>query len=133
MKFYRFISLTFAVIFAVVGLLFLFLADGVLGFFNTLSFLLGMLQSPVQGYDIYLVLAAAYMYLVTLLAYRMYREPDNPLFPLLLANGKLASSALSIALFVFHQPFLIYLANFLIDGLIGILVLLFYKKIKSDK
>ncbi|MBN2412685.1 hypothetical protein JXQ31_13430 [candidate division KSB1 bacterium] len=133
MKYYRMISISLAVIFALVGLVFLFLPEGVLSFFNKLSAPLGMKQSPMQGYIFYLILAAAYMYLVTLLAFWMYKKPDNQYFPLLLANGKLASSALSLGFFIFHQPYLINLTNFIVDGLIGLLALFFYSKIKSGK
>lgn len=130
MKVYKLISLCLAVTFAVVGLIFLFIPDGVLGFFNMLSGPLGMPQSPVQGLGFYLILAVGYMYLVTLLAYFMYRHPEDGKFPLLLANGKLASVALSFYLFLTHQPYLIYAANGVIDGGIGILVLLMYSGMK---
>lgn len=130
MKSYRLISLSLAVIFAVVGLLFLFAPSGVLGFFNMVSKGLGMAPSPEQGISFYLILAVGYMYLVTLLAYFMYRYPQDRKFPLLLANGKLASSILSFYLFILHQPYLIYVANGVVDGFIGLLVLFMYLKMK---
>ncbi len=71
------------------------------------------------------------MYLVTLLAYLMYRHPDEGQFPFLLANAKLASAALSLYQFLAHGPYLIYLANCLIDGLFGFVALCFYGKIKA--
>jgi hypothetical protein len=57
---------------------------------------------------------------VALLAWLMFRHPENSTYPGLLVNAKLATSFLSLGFFVFHQPFLIYLANFVVDGLIGV-------------
>ena len=132
MKYYRLISLCLAVIFGLVGLIFLLYSGGVLIFFNNMALNLGMEQSPVQGVDFYLILAAGYMYLVSLLAYLMVKHPDNRYFPLLLTNAKLASSSLSLGFFILHQPYLIYLTNCLVDGAIGILILVFYLKIKKQ-
>lgn len=123
MKTYKFISLSLAVIFFAVGLIFLFIPNGVLRFFNALSGFLGMPTSPVEGMNFYLVLAVGYMYLVTLLAIFMFCFPQDRRFPLLLVNGKLASSLLSFYLFLTHQPYLIYIANGVIDGFIGVFVL----------
>lgn len=131
MKYYRICSLLMAITFAMVGVIFLFLADGVLEFFNTIAAYTGMKQSPVEGIDFYLILAVGYMYLVSLLAYMMFRHPDNPYFPLLLTNAKLASSVLSFCFFILHQPYPIYLINCMVDGLIGLLVLYFFLSIKK--
>jgi len=131
MKYYRIVSLLMMLTFAVVGFIFLFHADGVLEFFNSVAASTGMKPSPVHGVDFYLILAAGYMYLVSLLAFMMFRHPDNPYFPLLLTNAKLASSVLSLCFFILHQPYLIYLTNCLADGLIGLLVLYFYFKLKK--
>lgn len=131
MKYYRTFSLFMVVTFAIVGFIFLFLADSVLEFFNSLTTYTGMKQSPVQGINFYLILAAGYMYLVSLLAYMMYKHPDNQYFPLLLANAKLASSLLSLCFFILHQPYPIYLVNCIVDGSIGLLVIYFYHKIKK--
>jgi hypothetical protein len=70
------------------------------------------------------------MYLVTLLASLMYLHPDNPAYPLLLFNGKTASSALSILFFVLDKPLLVYLTNGIVDGLIGVLVIAMYRSIR---
>jgi hypothetical protein len=112
-------------------LIFLFLPDSALIFFNSISGYFGLPQSPVQGTGFYLILASAYMYLVTLLAYLMYRYPEQNIYPFLLAQGKLASSIISIYLFLMHQPYLIYLANFVIDGFIGIAALYLMKMKKA--
>ena len=131
MTYYRTVSLLLTLTFAVVGIIFLFHANTVLTFFNSVSEIFGMQASPVTGNGFYLILAVGYMYLVSLLAYLTFRHPDNRYFPLLLAHGKLASSVFSLSFFIFHYFFLIYLVNFIVDGLIGLLVLYFYYQIKK--
>ena len=79
-----------------------------------------------MGFNFYLILAVAYMYLVTILAVFMFRYPKNTVYPLLLCHGKIASAALSILLFALHKPFLLYLGNGIVDGGIGIVVLIIY-------
>lgn len=132
MGLYKLFSLTAAIIFAVVGFIFLFFPDSALIFFNGFSGYCGLPQAPVQGTGFYLILASAYMYLVTLLAILMYRHPEQKIYPFLLAHGKLASSVISIYLFLMHQPYLIYFANFVIDGLIGIVALTLMKMKKTE-
>lgn len=133
MRLYKLFSLTVAIIFAIVGLIFLFFPDWALIFFNSISGYLRLPQAPLQGTGFYLILASAYMYLVTLLAYLMYRHPDQNIYPFLLAHAKLASSVISIYLFLIYQHYLIYLANFIIDGFIGIAALYFFLKMKKTK
>lgn len=127
MRLYKLFSLTCTVIFAVVGFVFLFYPNAVLIFFNSLSRHWGWAPSPVQGASFYLTLAAAYMYLVTVLAFQMYRHPEENIYPSLLAQGKLASSLFSIFLFLTEQHYLVYFANFVIDGCIGLASLCFLK------
>jgi hypothetical protein len=122
MRLYRLAALVLAVSFVIVGLLFLLLPDGVISFFNRLSGPLGMAPAPLTGYPFFLVLASGYMYLVALLAWLMFRHPGNRTFSSLLAQGKLATSLISLGFFLFHRPFLIYLANFIVDGLIALVV-----------
>lgn len=131
MRLYKIFSLSLSVIFSAVGAIFLFIPRSVLVFFNSLSSSLGMIPTPATVVDFYLVLAVAYMYLVALLAFFMYRYPENRFFPLLLANGKLASSLLSLFMLFFHEPLLILAVNCFVDGLIGIAALIFYRKIKK--
>jgi hypothetical protein len=128
---YKTISLVLMLLFAATGILFLVLPDMAIEFFNTLSSSLGMLQAPLTGWNFYLILAAGYMYLVTVLAFLMFRRPDNPYFPLLLVHAKLASSVLSLAFFLLQTHYLIYLANFIIDGVIGSVVLALYLKMRK--
>jgi hypothetical protein len=123
LKIYRSAGLALAFVFAVVGLLFLFIPDRVVGLFNTLSSSLNMTPAPLPGFSLYLILAVGYMYVVTVLAFLMFRHPENRTFPLLLVHAKLASSILSLAFFLLQAHYLIYLANFVIDGAIGLAVL----------
>ena len=108
-----------AAVFAAVGLAFLVAPGGVPVFFNSLSRPLGMEAAPIAGRSFYLVLTAAYMSVVTLLAWNMARQPKNRAYPVLLAQAKLASSLISFGFFAFHGPFLIYLVNGFVDGAIG--------------
>ena len=130
MTMYRVMSLVLMLLFAMTGVLFLAFPDAAIAFFNTLSPSFDMPQSPSSGWDFYLILAVGYMYLVTILAFLMFRHPENRHFPLLLVHAKLASSALSLALFLLQAHYLIYLANFAIDGVIGIVVVTMYLKMR---
>lgn len=127
-SYYRITSSVLAVLFACVGIIFLLMPSGVIGFFNTISKPLRMKPAPLTGYQFFLILTAAYMYIVTLLAWSMFRHPVNKTYPLLLTHAKAASSLLSFLFFLFHQPFLIYLANGIIDGAIAVLVFALYLK-----
>lgn len=131
MKLYKPFSLVSAIIFAIVGLIFLFIPNSVLVFFNHLSAWVQLPPTPVEAVHFYLILAVGYMYLVTVLALLMYRHPRNSFFPLLLAQGKLASSLLSLLFFLLHQSYLIYLTNAVVDGGIGIAALIFYLKLTT--
>jgi hypothetical protein len=131
MKIYKTISFILMLLFAITGILFLGLPDKVIVFFNTLSSSFGMLPAPVTGWSFYQILAVGYMYLVTILAFFMFRDPDNHYFPLFLMHAKLASSILSLAVFLLQAHYLIYLTNFIIDGVIGIVVLALYLKMRK--
>jgi hypothetical protein len=130
LRLYKLISLALFFIFLLVGSLFLFLPVRVLDFFNTLSSYVGISSSPTGSIHFYLVLAVAFMYLVAVLALLMFRHPENSYFPLLLANGKMASSMLSLYLFLSQHPYLIFLVNCVVDGVIGIAAFMFYRRIK---
>lgn len=125
------VSLCLAIIFGLVGLVFLFFPDQVLVFFNLLSRALGFPEAPLPGFHFYLALAAGYMYLVALLALMTFARPTDKTCPFLLAHGKIATSLLSFGLFLFHQPYLIYLTNFIVDGLIGVSVIFLFLGTKS--
>jgi hypothetical protein len=129
-RLYKPISLILSVSFGLVGLTFLFIPGDVLIFFNSLSHSIGFRESPDTGIGFYQVLAVGYMYLVTLLAYLMYRQPKNRYFLLLLINGKSASSVFSFAFFLLQEPYLVFLANGVVDGLIALGLVLFYRQLK---
>ena len=125
MRLYRTFSLTMLVVFVAVGILFLTVPGGVLGFFNSLSAGIGLSAAPTEVGYFYLGLAVAYMALVSTLAFLMLRHPSNHYFPMLLAVGKLSSSVLSLVFFILVQRSLICLTNFFVDGAIGTAAVLF--------
>ncbi len=131
MRLHRAIGLIFAAAFAIVGLNFLFMPERVIILFNDLSYSLDLPLVPPFVPGIYHILAAAYMYVVTLLAFFMWRRPRDTLPTLLLANAKLASAALSLGAFFTVDRYLIFLANGVVDGLIGVLVLILYFRISK--
>jgi hypothetical protein len=128
---YRRISLLLAVVFAAVGLLFLFLPNSAPSFFNSISPFFKLPQSQVLDFGFYQILAVGYMYLVTLLACLMFRFPENRDFTRLLIHAKSASSIISIGFFVFHQHYLIYLANAVVDGSIALGLLILNRQMKK--
>jgi len=87
MKVYRPLSLVLMLLFAATGMLFLCFPDNVLALFNTISSGLGMALSPLTGFGFYLILAVGYMYMVAILAFLMFRHPENRSFSLLLINA----------------------------------------------
>jgi hypothetical protein len=129
---YKGTSLSFMAVFGVVGLIFLFIPEKVLAFFNRISLPLGFMESPVHGIGFYLILAVGYMYLVAVIAWLMFKHPENDSYPLLLIHGKTASSVLSLAFFIFHGPFLIYLANGVVDGSIALVIFLLFRKVRRE-
>ena len=123
-RIYKPLSLALAGVFAAVGLLFLLIPVGVVGFFNGLSGPLGFRPSPAGVPDFFLVLAVAYMVVVTFLSWSMFRHPGDASFPRILAVAKVSSSALSFLLFFLQAPYLMYLTNAVVDGLIGVVAIL---------
>jgi hypothetical protein len=63
----------------------------------------------------------------------MFKHPENHYFPLLLIHAKLVSSILSLALFLLQAHYLIYLANFIVDGIIGLVVSILYLKMRRTE
>ncbi len=122
MRLYRSASIVLAATFLLVGVLFMAVPDEVVSFFNRLSGPMGLPEAPLPGRAFFLVLASGYMVLVTLLAWMMFKHPQNIVYPSLLSQGKLATSLLSLGFFMLHRPFLIYLSNFVVDGLIALVV-----------
>ena len=130
---YKPISLTLSIIFGVVGLIFLFLPAGVIMFFNSIALHIGFHESPVHDASLYVVLSVGYMYLVMVLAFLMYRNPENASYPWLLIQGKSASSVVSFFLFVLFQPYLIFLVNGSVDGFIAAGILFLCRKIRGTQ
>ncbi len=126
MRFHRGLSLSLMLVFAATGLLFLFFPSGVVAFFDSVSASWGMPKAATGGTSFYVVLSVGYMYVVTLLAFMMYRHPGNRIFPFLLINAKASSSLLSLALFLVRANYFIYLANFIVDGAIAAAILVLY-------
>lgn len=126
MTVYRSIALALGVVFAAVGLVFLAWPGAVLDLFDEVGALTGRPGMPAAdaGGGLFRALAVAYMYVVALLAWMMFRRPAERVWPTLLAHAKLASAAASSILFAVHAPYLVYAVNGAVDGLIGVVVLL---------
>lgn len=122
---YRLIALALALTFAAVGLLFLVAPAGVASAFEQASRLAAIPALPVGGIEsgLFRALAAAYMYLVTWLAWMMFRRPEEAAWPGLLAQAKLASAAFSLFLAIYQGPSLVLLVNGVVDGFLGVLAL----------
>ncbi len=125
------LSLSMCLLFALVGLLFLLMPGAVIELFNAVSRPLGMPEAPKQDAGLFVALAAGYMYVVSLLAYRMFRQPGARIFPVLLAHAKGASAVISIFLFAAFRPCLILLVNGLIDGVIAVFVYLLMRAMRE--
>jgi hypothetical protein len=129
---YRGVSLSLAILFAAVGMIFLLLPGRVISFFDLLSGRLGMKLSAETGCPFFPVLGVAYMYLVTIFAWLMFRHPQEKKYPWLLAQAKGSSSLLSLGFFMIQGPFLIYLTNGIVDGFLCLLALYFYFKLRAQ-
>ena len=131
MRLYRMTALALAVAFAAVGLVFLFAPGALQGAFDSLGRQAGIKGMPVGDAEsgLFRVLAVAYMYVVTILAWMMFRRPADPVWPALLAQAKFASALVSILLFALGESYLVYVANGLVDGLIGMVVLLLRRQV----
>jgi hypothetical protein len=133
LKAYRSMSLTLAIVFVIVGFVFLFDPGSVFSFMNACARSLGMMESREYRGDFYQILAVGYMYVVSLLAFQMYQHPENRHFLWVLINAKSASSALSFLFFIFVHPYFIYLANGVVDGTLACGLLVLRQKSKGYK
>ncbi len=111
-----------AATFAVVGLVFVVIPSEVLAAFNWLAAGLGWPESTTEPYTLYLALALGYMYVVTLLAWQTARHPWVRWFPWMLVHAKAASALICLGLFALQEQYLLYLANFVVDGAIAVTV-----------
>ncbi len=127
---YRAIALAFAVTFAAVGLVFLLAPGAVLNVLDRVAALTGRPGMPAADADagLFRALAVAYMYFVTLLAWMMFRRPAEPVWPALLAHAKLASAIVSLFFYVGRAPYLVFAANGIVDGAIGLIALLLWRR-----
>lgn len=113
--------------FAVVGILFIAVPDGVLDTISDLGDEIGDFpRAPHTVEKLWLALAFAYMVVITGIC--VVAQLDvvryRPIL-LVLAVGKAASSLAALGFFVFDQDVFIYLLNFLVDGfLVGVALLL---------
>jgi hypothetical protein len=118
----RTLGLSLAVTFAVVGLVFLLIPGRVLAAFNWLSRGLGWPQSPTAAFTLYLALAVGYMYVVTVLAWQLWRHPGERIYAWCLVQAKAASAVVCLGLFAVQEHYLVYLANFVVDAAIAAVV-----------
>jgi hypothetical protein len=112
-----------APVFAVVGVLFLLIPGRVVALFNRVSAPWGLPPAPDGETGLFVLLAAAYMAVVTALAVIMARRPQDLLAPRLLALAKLASSVFSLGFILLRANYFIVLVNGVVDAIIGNIVL----------
>lgn len=122
MTWYQKTSLSLVFAFSGTGLLFLFMPNGVIVFFNQVGTLFGAPSAPLADGALWHALACAYMYVVTFLALAMMRRPTDRFIPLLLANAKAASALFSFIGFL-HTPYFILVCNTVVDTMICVMVL----------
>jgi hypothetical protein len=129
----RILGYALAAVFAAVGGLFLILPRGIVAFFNSLSALLGMAPAPESGVSFFSALAAAYMVMITILAWNLGRRPWDVFSSRLLVQAKLASSLVSLILFLLAAPFLILLANGIVDAFLAALVFFAFRNVPTNE
>jgi hypothetical protein len=114
-----------ALSFAVVGVLFIAVPNGVLNVISDLGDSLGSFtRAPHTEEQLWLALGFAYMVVITGIC--LVAQADVVRFrPLLLvlAAGKTASSLAALGFYVFDQDVFIYLLNFLVDGCLAVAAL----------
>ena len=114
-----------ALSFAVVGILFIAVPDGVLDAISDLGDELGDFSRAPHGTE-QLWLSLGFAYMVVIAALCVVAQADvvryRPLI-LVLAVGKAASSLSSLGFFLFDEDVFAYLLNFLVDGFLALLAL----------
>jgi hypothetical protein len=111
--------------FAVVGILFITVPNGVLDTISDLGDSLGdFAPAPHGSEELWLALAFAYMVVITGICLVIQADVVRyrPLL-LVLAAGKTASSLGSVGFYLFDQDVFIYLLNFLVDGFLALAAL----------
>ena len=113
--------------FAVVGILFIAVPNGVLDVISDLGDSIGdFTRAPETVERFWLALGFAYMVVIAGICAVVQADPVRyrP-FLLVLAAGKVASSLSALGFFVFSDDVFIYLLNFIVDGLlVGVAMLL---------
>jgi hypothetical protein len=116
-----------AVSFAVVGVLFIAVPNGVLDVISDLGDDIGSFTTAPETVEkLWLALAFAYMVVITGICLVVQADVVRyrP-FLLVLAAGKTASSLAALGFYAFDSDVFIYLLNFLVDGfLVGVSLLL---------
>ncbi len=114
-----------AVSFAVVGILFIAVPNGVLDTISDLGDSIGSFtRAPHSEEQLWLALAFAYMVVITgICAVAQADVVRYRPFLLVLAVGKTASSLGSLGFYLFDQHVFIYLLNFLVDGFLALAAL----------
>lgn len=123
-----------AAVFAVVGLVFLLIPGLMLSFFNDLSAIIKLPPAPLPPDPFFVVLATAYMVVVTALAWGSATRLEVRVYARLLVLAKAASSILSFGYFALAARFLVLLVNGVVDGLIALFVYrVFVRGAKDEK
>jgi hypothetical protein len=114
-----------ALSFAVVGILFIAVPNGVLDTISDLGDSIGDFTRAPHG-DEQLWLALGFSYMVVITGICLIAQADvvryRPLV-LLLAVGKTASSLSSLGFYLFDEDVFAYLLNFLVDGSLALIAL----------
>ena len=114
-----------ALSFAVVGILFIAVPNGVLDTISDLGDSIGGFTRAPHG-DEQLWLALGFSYMVVITGICLIAQADvvryRPLV-LLLAVGKTASSLSSLGFYLFDEDVFAYLLNFLVDGSLALIAL----------
>lgn len=107
-----------ALSFAVVGILFIAVPNGVLDTISDLGDAIGSFdRAPHTTEQLWLALAFAYMAVIACIC--LVAQADVVRYRallLVLAGGKTASSLAALGFYLFDQDVFIYLLNFLVDG-----------------
>ncbi len=107
-----------ALSFAIVGILFIAVPNGVLDVISDLGDDLGGFTRAPHGTE-QLWLALGFSYMVVITGICLLAQTDVVRYRallLVLAAGKTASSLTALAFFIFDEDVFIYLLNFLVDG-----------------
>jgi hypothetical protein len=111
--------------FALVGLLFIVMPDGVLGAVSDLGDSIGSFtEAPETTEQLWLGLGFAYMVVITGICLVVQADVARyrPLL-LVLAAGKAVSSLASLGFYLFDEDVFAYLLNFLVDGFLTLTAL----------